>query len=149
MALSEVLGQKIKEAMLAKDKIRLQALRSLKKELLEAQTAKGAADVLSEEVELKLVQKLCKQRKDSASIYIEQGREDLAQQELEEATVLQEFLPEALSAEELEVLVKTVIEELGAESMKDMGGVMKIVTERVAGRAEGKEVSVLVKKLLS
>lgn len=149
MSLFDRLGEEIKQAMLAKDKVRLQVLRSMKKELLEAKTAKGADGSLTDEVELKVVQKLYKQRNEAAGVYKEQGREDLASCELEEAEVLKSFLPQALSAEELATLVKGVITELGASTMKDMGRVMGEANKRVAGRAEGKDVSELVKSLLS
>ena len=135
--------------MLAKDKVRLEALRGVKKEFLEAKTAKGASDELSDEVATTILQKMVKQRKDSAEIYTTQGRADLAEDEIAQLRVIQEFLPAQLSAEELESVIKSIISETGAESMKDMGKVMGAATKQLAGKAEGRAISEMVKKLLS
>ena len=149
MNLFDTISDEIKKAMLAKDKVRLEALRGVKKEFLEAKTAKGASDELSDEVATTILQKMVKQRKDSAEIYTSQNREDLAADELAQLRVIQEFLPAQLSAEELESAIKSIIAETGAESMKDMGKVMGAATKQLAGKAEGRAISEMVKKLLS
>ena len=149
MNLFDTISDEIKKAMLAKDKVRLEALRGVKKEFLEAKTAKGASDELSDEVATTILQKMVKQRKDSAEIYTSQNREDLAADELAQLRVIQEFLPAQLSAEELESVIKSIIAETGAESMKDMGKVMGAATKQLAGKAEGRAISEMVKKLLS
>ena len=149
MNLFDTISDEIKKAMLAKDKVRLEALRGVKKEFLEAKTAKGASDELSDEVATTILQKMVKQRKDSAEIYTSQNREDLAADELAQLRVIQEFLPAQLSAEELESVIKSIISETGAESMKDMGKVMGAATKQLAGKAEGRAISEMVKKLLS
>ena len=135
--------------MLARDKVRLEALRGVKKEFLEAKTAKGASDELSDETATAILQKMVKQRKDSAEIYTAQGRADLASDELAQLRVIQEFLPQQLSPEELESTVKSIISETGAQSMKEMGKVMGVATRQLAGKAEGRAISEMVKKLLS
>ena len=149
MNLFDTISDEIKKAMLAKDKVRLEALRGVKKEFLEAKTAKGASDELSDETATSILQKMVKQRKDSAEIYTSQNREDLAADELAQLRVIQEFLPAQLSAEELESAIKSIIAETGAESMKDMGKVMGTATKQLAGKAEGRAISEMVKKLLS
>ena len=149
MNLFDTISDEIKKAMLAKDKVRLEALRGVKKEFLEAKTAKGASDELSDETATSILQKMVKQRKDSAEIYTSQNREDLAADELAQLRVIQEFLPAQLSAEELESVIKSIIAETGAESMKDMGKVMGTATKQLAGKAEGRAISEMVKKLLS
>ena len=149
MNLFDTISDEIKKAMLAKDKVRLEALRGVKKEFLEAKTAKGASDELSDEVATPILQKMVKQRKDSAEIYTTQGRADLAEDEIAQLRVIQEFLPAQLSAEELESAIKSIIAETGAESMKDMGKVMGAATKQLAGKAEGRAISEMVKKLLS
>ena len=135
--------------MLAKNKVRLEALRGIKKELLEAKTAKGASDELSDETAIAILQKMVKQRKDSAGIYAEQNRPDLAEPELEQMKVIQEYLPTQMTPEELENEVKLIIAETGATSMKEMGKVMGLATKRLAGKTEGRAISEMVKKLLS
>ncbi len=135
--------------MLAKNKVRLEALRGIKKELLEAKTAKGASDELSDETAIAILQKMVKQRKDSADIYAEQNRPDLAEPELEQMKVIQEYLPTQMTPEELENEVKLIIAETGATSMKEMGKVMGLATKRLAGKTEGRAISEMVKKLLS
>ena len=149
MALLETITEEIKKAMLAKNKVRLEALRGIKKELLEAKTAKGASDELSDETAIAILQKMVKQRKDSADIYAEQNRPDLAEPELEQMKVIQEYLPTQMTPEELENEVKLIIAETGATSMKEMGKVMGLATKRLAGKTEGRAVSEMVKKLLS
>lgn len=149
MALLETITDEIKKAMLAKDKVRLEALRGIKKELLEAKTAKGATSELSEEGENAILQKMVKQRKDSAEIYTAQNRPDLAESEIEQMNVIQEYLPAQLTSDELESAVKGIIAETGATTMKEMGKVMGLATKQLAGKAEGRAISEMVKKLLS
>lgn len=149
MNLFDTISNEIKKAMLARDKVRLEALRGVKKEFLEAKTAKGASDELSDEAATAILQKMVKQRKDSAEIYTAQGRADLASDELAQLRVIQEFLPQQLSPEELESTVKSIISETGAQSMKEMGKVMGVATRQLAGKAEGRAISEMVKKLLS
>ena len=149
MSLFDTISDEIKNAMLARDKVRLEALRGVKKEFLEAKTAKGASDELSDETATAILQKMVKQRKDSAEIYTAQERADLASDELAQLRVIQEFLPQQLSPEELESAVKSIISETGAQSMKEMGKVMGIATRQLAGKAEGRAISEMVKKLLS
>lgn len=149
MNLFDTISEEIKKAMLAKDKVRLEALRGIKKEFLEAKTAKGANDELSDETAIAILQKMVKQRKDSAEIYTSQGRPDLAEGEIAQIKVIQDFLPSQLTAEELETAVKKIITEVGATSMKDMGKVMGMATKELAGKAEGRAISEMVKKLLA
>lgn len=149
MSLSEEIMKAMKFAMKNKDQKALQALRSVKSAILLAQTESGAKEDLNEEQEIKILQKLVKQRKDSAAIYKEQGREDLANPELEEAEVIEKFLPEQLSEEKVEEIVDAVIEQTGATSMGDMGKVMGLVNGRIGGQADGKTISTIVKKKLS
>lgn len=149
MELIETITDEIKKAMLAKDKVRLEALRGIKKELLEAKTAKGAAAELSEETAVAILQKMVKQRKDSAEIYTAQNRPDLAEVEIEQMNVIQEYLPAQLTPGELESAVMAIIAETGATSVKEMGKVMGIATKQLAGKAEGRVLSEMVKKLLS
>lgn len=149
MTLLEQVNEDIKTAMRAKDKISLAAIRGLKKEFLEAQTAKGAEGVLTDEVATKIVQKLVKQRKDSSELYVSQGRQDLADDENKEAEVLMAYLPQQLTSEELEDAVQAIISKLGAEGMKDMGKVMGVASTKLAGKAEGRDISTKVKALLA
>ncbi|MDY9918164.1 hypothetical protein SAMN05216365_10166 [Porphyromonadaceae bacterium NLAE-zl-C104] len=149
MSLIDTITDEIKKAMLAKDKVRLEALRAIKKELLEAKTAKGAGDELTEAVTTALLQKMVKQRRDSAEIYTAQKREDLAGPEIAQMEVIREFLPAQLSPIELEAAVKRIIEEIGASSLKEMGKVMGIASKQLAGKAEGKDISETVKRLLA
>lgn len=135
--------------MLAKDKVRLEALRGIKKELLEAKTAKGASGELSDEAATAILQKMVKQRKDSAEIYTTQNRPDLAESEIEQMKVIQEYLPAQLTPDELENEVKLIIAETGATSMKEMGKVMGLASRQLAGKAEGRAISEMVKKLLA
>ena len=148
MSLQKEIMNKMKAAMKSKDALALQALRAVKSAFLLAKTETGAGEDLSEEQEMKIIQKQVKQRKDSAAIFIEQGRQDLADPELAEIAVLEQFLPEALTEEEIEGVVINTIGELGASGMKDMGKVMGIVSKELSGQADGKVISVLVKKHL-
>ncbi len=149
MNLFDRISEDIKKAMLAREKVRLEALRGVKKEFLEAKTAKGANGELSDENATKIMVKMVKQRKESAKIYEENGRPELAANELEEAAVIEEYLPKQLSAEELEAEVKAIIAEVGATSMKEMGKVMGVASKRLAGRAQGGDINAKVKQLLS
>ena len=149
MSLQQKVMAEIKVAMKAKDSTALTALRAIKSAILLAQTESGASAELSEEQELKLLQKLVKQRKDSAAIFLEQDRKDLALPEIDEAEVISQFLPEALSEEEIEKVVVMTIDEIGAEGMKDMGKVMGIVSKELAGQADGKTISIIVRSKLT
>ena len=148
MNLFDQVSEDIKKAMLAREKVRLEALRGIKKEFLEAKTAKGAGGELSDEMTVKILVKMVKQRKESAKIYEDNGRPELAENELAEAAVIEEYLPKQLSAEELEAELREIIAETGAEGPKDMGKVMGIATKKLAGKAEGKVISAKVKELL-
>jgi hypothetical protein len=148
MSLQKQIMEEMKKAMKSKDTIALQALRSVKSAFLLAKTETGAVEELSEEQELKIIQKQVKQRKDSATIFIKQNRQDLAAPELAEIAILEQFLPEALSEEKIEEIVLNTIQKLGASGMKDMGKVMGIVSKELSGQADGKTISMLVKKNL-
>lgn len=148
MTLTEKVNNDVKAAMKAKDKVRLEAVRAIKSALLLAATEKGGGES-DETAEIKMIQKLVKQRKDAADIFKQQGREDLMQAELEQMAILEEYLPEAISEDELVEIVKSAVESTNAESMKDMGKVMGLVNAKVAGRADGKLVADLVKKALA
>ncbi len=148
MSLQSDLMTAMKVAMKAKDQTALTALRSIKSAILLEKTANGTSGELTESQELKILQKQLKQRKDSAAIYIEQGRQDLAEPELAEAKIVSQFLPEALSEEEVGKVVSQTIADTGAESMKDMGKVMGIVSKVLAGKTDGKTISKLVKEKL-
>ena len=148
MDIFEKVSKDIIAAMKAKDKMRLVALRNVKKYFIEAKTAPGANDTLDDATALKILSKLAKQGRDTAALYTEQGRPDLAEEETAQAAIIEEYLPKALSADELEAEVKAIIAETGASSMKDMGKVMGIASKKLAGRADGKAISVLVKQLL-
>ena len=149
MSLQQDIMTAMKAAMKAKDQTALTALRAVKSAILLAQTESGAKEELTEEQELKILQKLVKQRKDSAAVYLEQDRKDLALPEIDEAEVISQFLPEALSEEEIEKVVVMTIEQVGAEGMKDMGKVMGLVSKELAGQADGKTISNIVKAKLS
>ena len=149
MTLFEQVSKDIVVAMKAKDKVRLQALRNIKKYFIEAKTAPGANDTLEDAAALKILAKLAKQGRDTAALYTEQGRPDLAEEEMAQAQVVEEYLPKALSAEELEAEVKAIIAETRASSPKDMGKVMGVAPKKPAGRADGKAISALVKQLLA
>lgn len=139
----------IKEAMKARDKVRLETLRNIKKYFLEAKTAPGANDELSDDAALKILQRLAKQGKESAATFTTQGRQDLADDELAQVAVIESYLPQPLSEAEIETNVKAIIAEVGATSMKEMGRVMGIASKQMAGRAEGGTISAIVKRLLS
>ena len=149
MSLFDKVSEDIKTAMKAKDKVALETLRNIKKVFLEAKTAPGANDTLSDEDALKLIQKLAKQGKDAAAIYTEQGRQDLAEEELAQVRVMENYLPKQLSAEELEAALKEIIAQVGAAGPKDMGKVMGVATKQLAGVAEGRLISAKVKELLN
>lgn len=149
MSLFEQVSKDIMAAMKAKDKIRLEALRSMKKEFIEANTAKGASDALDDNTAIQIVQKMLKQRNDSAEIYKTQGRADLAEKELAESEVLTEYLPKQLTPQELTAKISEIIEKVGASSPADMGKVMGVATKELAGLAAGKAISDTVKSLLS
>ena len=148
MSLQKQVMDKMKEAMKAKDTVALQALRAVKSAFLLAKTETGVKEELTEDQELKIIQKQVKQRKDSADIFIKQDRQDLAEPELAEIAILEQFLPESLSEEEIEAVVVATIGKVGASGMKDMGKVMGIVSKELAGTADGKTISILVKKHL-
>ena len=148
MSLQKEVMDKMKEAMKAKDTLALQALRAVKSAFLLAKTATGVQAEITPDQELKIIQKQVKQRKDSAAIFITQNRQDLADPELAEIAVLEQFLPAALSEEEIEKVVAVTITKLGASGMKDMGKVMGVVSNALSGQADGKDISTLVKKLL-
>ena len=149
MNLFDKVSGDIKTAMLARDKVRLEALRGFKKEFLEAKTAKGGDGELSDDAALKILAKMVKQRKESASIYTEQNREDLAGEELAQAAIIEEYLPKQLSEEELTAALKEIIARVGATSAKEMGKVMGTATKELAGKAEGKAISAKVRELLA
>lgn len=149
MNLFDKVSGDIKTAMLARDKVRLEALRGIKKEFLEAKTAKGGDGELSDDAALKVLAKMVKQRKESASIYTEQNREDLAGEELAQAAIIEEYLPKQLSEEELTAALKEIIARVGATSAKEMGKVMGTATKELAGKAEGKAISAKVRELLA
>ena len=148
MDLFEKVSEDIKTAMKAKDKVALETLRNIKKVFLEAKTAPGANDTLSDADAVKLIQKLAKQGKDAADIYIQQGRQDLADAELAQVKVMEAYLPKQMTPEELEAALRAIIAETGATSAKDMGKVMGVATKRLAGQAEGRVISAKVKELL-
>ncbi|WP_296382187.1 GatB/YqeY domain-containing protein [Winogradskyella sp.] len=149
MSLQDDVMTAMKAAMKAKDQLALAALRAVKSEILLAQTASGFKEELTEEEEIKILSKMVKQRKDSAAIFLEQDRKDLALPEIGQAEVISQFLPEALSEEEIEKVVVMTIDQVGAEGMKDMGKVMGIVSKELAGQADGKTISSIVKAKLS
>ncbi|OSY87432.1 glutamyl-tRNA amidotransferase [Tenacibaculum holothuriorum] len=149
MSIQKQVMDKMKEAMKSKDTVALTALRALKSAFMLAKTEAGASEDLTADQELKIIQKQVKQRKDSAQVFIEQGRQDLADPELAEATVLEQFLPEPLSEKEIEDVVVAVINQVGAAGMKDMGKVMGMVSKQLAGQADGKTISTIVKAKLA
>lgn len=149
MDLFEKVSKDIVAAMKARDKVRLEALRNIKKYFIEAKTAPGANDTLDDATALKILAKLAKQGRDTATLYTEQNRPDLAEEEAAQAAVIEEYLPKPLTAEELEAEVKAIIAEVGATSPKDMGKVMGAASKKLAGRADGRAISTLVKSLLA
>ncbi len=149
MSLFDTINNDIKKAMLARDHARLEALRGIKKEFLEAKTAKGADGELTDEMANKILAKMLKQRRESAEIYRSQNREDLAQGELGEAAVIEEYLPKPLTEEELVAALKEIIARVGATTAKEMGKVMGVASKGLAGRADGKAISAKVRELLA
>lgn len=149
MSLQVKVMEAMKEAMKAKDKVALESLRAIKSGILLAQTESGAVEEISEDTEIKLLQKLVKQRKESADLYLKQGRSDLAEPELAQAAVIEKFLPAQMGMDELRVVVEEIIKTIGATSMQDMGKVMGLASQKLAGKADGKSISTIVKKLLS
>ena len=149
MALFEQISKDIMAAMKAHDKVRLEALRNIKKNFIEAKTAPGANDELSDDAALKILAKMAKQGKDTAALYHEQNRADLAEEEEAQVKVIETYLPKQLSDEEVEKEVAAIIAGVGATSMRDMGKVMGAATKSLAGKADGKKISEIVKKLLA
>jgi len=149
MSLEQDIMSAMKDAMRSKDQVALRSLRAVKSAIIIQKTETGSSSEMSEKDEMKLLQKLVKQRKDSADIFSKQNREDLAKPELEEVEVISKFLPVAMSESEIEIVVKETIASLGAEGMKDMGRVMGVVSGKLAGKADGKTISVLVRSNLS
>ena len=149
MSLEQQISKGIMEAMKAKDAVRLQTLRNIKKYIIEAKTSGAGITELPDADVVRIISKLAKQGADSAGIYKQQNRPDLAAEELAQVAVMQEFLPRQLTAEELAEAVKTIIAEVGATSMKEMGKVMGVASKRLAGQADGKEISAKVKELLN
>ena len=149
MNLFDQVSSDIKAAMLAKDKVRLETLRGIKKEFLEAKTAKGGNGELADDAATKILVKMVKQRKETAAIYTEQNRPELDQNELAEAAVIEGYLPKQMSEEELTEALKAIIAQVGASSAKDMGKVMGVASKQLAGKAEGRTISAKVKELLA
>ena len=149
MELFEQINNDIKEAMKARDKVRLETLRNIKKVFLEAKTAPGANDTLTDADALKILQKLAKQGKESANTFMQSNRADLAEHELEQVSVIESYLPQPLTEQEIESIVTAIIAETGAQGMKDMGRVMGLASKQMAGKAEGGAISSIVKKLLA
>ena len=149
MALEEKIMTDLKAAMLAKDEVSLRSLRAIKAAIIIAKTSEGAGGVLKEEDEIKMLQKLVKQRKDSLEIFEKQNREDLAQKEREEIAVIEKFLPKQISPEELKEIISGIVKESGAASAADMGKIMGLANKQLAGKADGKTIAAIVKELLS
>ena len=149
MTLFDQISEDIKAAMRARAKVRLETLRNIKKVFLEAKTAPGANDTLEDADALKILQKLAKQGRETAKTYTDNGRQDLADEELAQAAVIEEYLPKPLSEAEIEKEVKDIIAQTGAQGMKDMGKVMGAASKKMAGRADGRAISTIVKKLLA
>ena len=149
MSLEAKIMDALKEAMKAKDTIALESLRAIKSAILLAKTEAKAGETLLEEEEIKLLQRLVKQRKESADLYLKQGREDLATPELAQAEIIAKFLPEQLSEEKVEAIIKEIVARVGATNMKDMGKVMGDANKELAGKADGKLIAAVVKKVLS
>ena len=149
MSLFDQISEDIKKAMLEKDKVALDALRGIKKEFLEAKTAKGSDGELHDDKALQILQKMVKQRKESAQMYIDAGRPELAEEEMAQCRIIERYLPAMMSDEELTAAVKEIIAQVGATSMQDMGKVMGVATKQLAGRAEGKAINLKVRELLA
>ena len=148
MEMFDRISNDIKEAMKAQDKVVLATLRNIKKVLLEAKTAPGAGDTVSDDAALKIIQKLVKQGRESAQLYQSQGRSDLAQEELAQVAVMEKYLPAQMSEEEIEAAVKAIIAELGVTTPQEMGKVMGVATKQLAGKADGRAISGIVKRIL-
>lgn len=148
MTLAEQINEDIKAAMLAKDAKKLEALRAIKSGLLILKTGKGAGGEIPQDLEMGLLKKLVKQRRESAAIYREKGRPELAEEEEFQASIIEKYLPEQISGDALRTIVQNIIAETGAESMKDMGRVMGVASKKLAGQADNKEMSMIVKELL-
>ena len=149
MALFDQISEDIKTAMKAKDKVALDTLRNIKKVLLEAKTAPGAGDTVSDETAIKLIGKLAKQGKESAELYSSQNRPELAQEELAQVAVMEKYLPKQMSEDEVAAIVKDIIAQVGATGPQDMGKVMGVATKQLAGKAEGRVISTIVKAELN
>jgi len=149
MSLFDQINEDIKKAMLAKEKDKLEALRAVKAAFLVAKTEKGAAETLSSDSELKIIQKLIKQRKESAEIYLTQNRKDLYDKEILEASVIEQYLPKQMSADEIKAVLTQIIEKVGAKAPSDMGKVMGVASKELAGKADGKLIAETVKLLLA
>lgn len=149
MNLFDQVSEDIKKAMLAKDRVALDALRGIKKEFLEAKTAKGGDGELHDDAALKILQKMVKQRKESAEMYVNANRQDLADAELAQVKIIEQYLPAQMSEEEIVVVLETIIAQVGAAGPSDMGKVMGVATKQLAGKAEGKVISMKVKELLN
>ena len=149
MELFDIISNDIKEAMKAKDKVALDTLRNIKKVLLEAKTAPGANDTVSDETAIKLIQKLAKQGKESAELYSSQKRPELAAEELAQVAVMEKYLPKQMSEEEIAAALREIIAQTGAAGPQDMGKVMGVATKQLAGKAEGRVISTIVKQLLN
>ena len=149
MELFDIISNDIKEAMKAKDKVALDTLRNIKKVLLEAKTAPGAGDTVSDETAIKIIQKLVKQGKESAALYSSQNRPELAQEELAQVTVMEKYLPKPMSEEEVATVIEEIIAQTGATGPQDMGKVMGVATKQLAGKAEGRLISTIVKAALN
>lgn len=148
MELFDIISNDIKEAMKAKDKVALDTLRNIKKVLLEAKTAPGAGDTVSDETAIKAIQKLAKQGKEAAELFRSQGRNDLADEELAQVAVMEKYLPKQMSEEEIAAAVKDIIAQVDATKPQDMGKVMGVATKQLAGKADGRVISAIVKQLL-
>ena len=149
MELFDIISNDIKEAMKAKDKVALDTLRNIKKVLLEAKTAPGANDTVNDETAIKLIQKLAKQGKESAELYSSQNRPELAAEELAQVAVMEKYLPKQMSEEEIAAALREIIAQTGAAGPQDMGKVMGVATKQLAGKAEGRVISTIVKQLLN
>jgi uncharacterized protein YqeY len=148
MVLADKIDNDLKEAMKAREKVKLETLRNIKKVIIEAKSAKGAGSELEDDEVLKIIAKLAKQGKDSATIYKQQNRQDLFDQEMEQVAVFESYLPAKLSQEELTQKIKQIVDELGATTIKDMGKVMGVASKKLAGLADGKDISAVVKDIL-
>jgi uncharacterized protein YqeY len=149
MTLYDQISEDIKAAMKARDKVRLETLRNIKKVFIEAKTAPGANDTLADADAIKIIQKLAKQGRESAAIFTQKGRQDLADGELAQVAVIEGYLPPQLSEAEIEIAVREIIAQSGASGMKDMGKVMGMASKQLAGKADGRAISTIVKRLLS